>query len=164
MRTTRAAPLGLLGGQGVNDLGDQGGLVEPGYAAQGGDDAGVEAPGPDGGVAQVDGGVAAGIEGGGGRPSGDGVAGPDLAGDPAQGPFADAPGDAGDGLVVAGAGVQHARGQVPAEGHARETVVGGQDLDTDRVSLPRDHELGGPPGRAGPAAAAAAAAAAARTE
>src|SRR6266568_1826583 len=48
----------------------------------------------------------------------------DFAGDDADGAFGDAPGDAGDGLVVGGVPVQHAGGEVAAEGHAGEPVVG----------------------------------------
>ena len=39
------APLGLLGGQGIGGLRDEGGLVEPGHAAQARDDGVVETPG-----------------------------------------------------------------------------------------------------------------------
>ena len=42
----------------------------------------------------------------------------------AEGVFTDAPADAGDGFGVAAVAVQHAGGQVAAEGHAGEAVVG----------------------------------------
>jgi hypothetical protein len=47
------APLGLLGGQRIGGLGDEGGLVEPGHATKGRDDGGVEPPGADGRVAEL---------------------------------------------------------------------------------------------------------------
>ena len=84
----------------------------------------VDAADPDGGVGQVDDGVAGGVQAGQCGADGDGLAGADLAGDHADAAFADAPGDAGDGLVVGGVAVQHARGQVAAERHAGEPVVG----------------------------------------
>lgn len=59
---------------------------------------------------------------------------PDLAGDHADGAFSDAPGDAGDGLVVGVVPVEHARREVAAEGHALEPVVGLQFLKS--VALP----------------------------
>ncbi len=118
------ASLGGLSREGVCALGDQGGLVEPGDPAEGGDDGGVEAPGADGGVAEVDDAVAGGVEGGDGSSGCDGLAGADLAGDDTEGSFFDAPGDAGGGFGVGAGPVQHGGGEVPAEGGAFEAVVG----------------------------------------
>ena len=56
------------------------------------------------------------VEGGDGGAGGDGLAGADLAGDHADGALGDQPGDAGDRFGVAAVGVEHARGQVAAEG------------------------------------------------
>src|SRR6266568_348828 len=53
----------------------------------------------------------------------------DFAGDDADGAFGDAPGDAGDGFVVGGVPVEHAGGEVAAEGHAGEPVVGLELVD-----------------------------------
>src|SRR6185437_6669306 len=54
---------------------------------------------------------------------------PDFARYHPDGPFGDAPGDPGAGLVVGGVPVQHAGGQVPAEWHAGEPVVGLELVD-----------------------------------
>ena len=70
----------FLGGEQVRGLWDQGGFVEAGFAAAGGDDPAVEAAAADGGVAQVDGGVPGGFQGGDADPPGAGLACPDLAG------------------------------------------------------------------------------------
>ena len=51
-----AAAFVFFGGEQLDGLGDEGGFVEAGFAAQGGDDPAVEAAAADGGVAQVDGG------------------------------------------------------------------------------------------------------------
>src|SRR5207253_10736641 len=59
----------------------------------------------------------------------DGLAGPDFTRYDADRAFGDAPGDAGDGLVVGGVAVQHAGGQVTAERHAGEPVVGLELVD-----------------------------------
>ena len=83
-----AAAFVFLGGEQVDGLRDQRGLVEAGDAAEGGDDAGVEAAAADGGVAEVDDGVPAGVEAGEGGADGDGLAGADLAGDHAEAAFA----------------------------------------------------------------------------
>jgi excisionase family DNA binding protein len=53
----------------------------------------------------------------------------DFACDHADGALADAPGDAGDGFVVGGVAVEHAGGQVAAERHAGESVVGLELVD-----------------------------------
>src|SRR5207244_1918061 len=60
-----------------------------------------------------------------------GLARPDFACYHPDGPFGDAPGDPGAGLVVGGVPVQHAGGQVPAERHAGEPVVGLELIDHD---------------------------------
>ena len=124
-----AAAFVVFGGEGVGGLGDRGWPCGCGEPAEGGDDGVVDAAGADGGVAEVDDGVPGGVEAGEGGADGDGLAGADLAGDHAEGAFADAPGDAGDGFGVAAVAVQHAGGEVPAEGHAGEAVVGLQSLD-----------------------------------
>lgn len=113
----------FFGGDRVGGLWDERGLVEPGDAAEGGDDRGVETTGADGGVPEVDDRVPGAVQVGGGGPDGDGLAGADFAGDDAEGGFVDTPGDAGDRFVVTGVVVQHARREVPAEGHAGEAVV-----------------------------------------
>jgi hypothetical protein len=125
----RATPLVFLGGEQVHGLRDERGLVEPGDAAQGGDDAGVQASAADGRVAQVDHGVPAGVQPGQGGAQGHGLAGADLAGDHTEGAFADAPADPGDRFGVRGVPVQGLRGQRLAERGAGETVVGLQLLD-----------------------------------
>lgn len=124
-----AAAFVFFGGERVGGLWDQGGLVEPGSAAEGGDDRGVEASGADGGVAEVDDRVSGAVESVGGGADGDGLAGADFAGDDAEGGFVDTPGDAGDGFVMAGVVVERAGGEVPAEGHAAEPVVGLEPFD-----------------------------------
>ena len=60
---------------------------------------------------------------------GDGLPGADLAGDHPDAAFADAPADAGDGFAVGGVAVQHARGQIAAEGHAGEPEEALQPVD-----------------------------------
>ena len=60
---------------------------------------------------------------------GDGFAGADLAGDHADAAFGDAPADPGDGFAVGGVAVQHAGGEVAAEGHAGEPVEALQFVD-----------------------------------
>ena len=124
-----AAAFGVLGGEGVGGLGDEGGGVGAGWPAEGGDDGVVDAAGADGGVAEVDDGVAGGVEGGQGGADGDGLAGADLAGDDAEGLFGDAPGDPGDGFGVGGVAVQHAGGEVAAERHPGEAVEALQLVD-----------------------------------
>jgi hypothetical protein len=59
-----AAAFGLFGGEGVGGLGDEGGVVDQGLPAEGGDDLVVDAADSDGGVGQVDDGVAGGGQGG----------------------------------------------------------------------------------------------------
>jgi hypothetical protein len=56
-----------------------------------------------------------GVEAGQDGADGDGLAGAHFSGDDADGALADAPGDAGDGLVVGGVAVQHAGGEASAE-------------------------------------------------
>src|SRR5207247_10613831 len=73
--------------------------------------------------------MSAGVQGGQRGADRDGFAGADLAGDDAEGVLVDAPGDAGDGFGVAGVAVQHAGGEVTAEGGAGEAVVGLQPFD-----------------------------------
>src|SRR3954467_990615 len=87
----------------------------------------------DGGVGEVDGRVAAGVERGQCGAQRHGFARADLTGDDAEGVLVDAPGDAGNGLGVAVVAVQHARGEVAAEGHAGESVEALQFAD-HRVS------------------------------
>src|SRR5450755_143921 len=94
-----------------------------------GDDGVVDAADADGGVAEVDEGVPGGVEAGEGGAQGHGLAGADFAGDHAEGVLADAPADPGGCLGVGGVAVQHARGQVAAEGHLGEPVVGLEFLD-----------------------------------
>jgi hypothetical protein len=103
-------------------LGDECGFVEAGVAAEVADELGVEAALADAGVGEVDDGVAHGVEGGDGGAGGDGLAGADLAGDYPDGVFADEPGDAGDGFGAAAVGVEHAGGQVAANGGAAKAV------------------------------------------
>jgi hypothetical protein len=98
-------------------------------AAERGDDGVVDAADADRRVAQVDEGVAGGVLGREGGAQGDGLPGADLAGDHAEGVLTDAPGDPGGGLGVGGVAVQHARGQVTAERHLGEPVVGLEFLD-----------------------------------
>jgi hypothetical protein len=124
-----AASFVFLGGEQFHGLRDQGGLVEAGHAAEGGDDAAVEAAAADGGVAEVDDGVPAGVEVGEGGADGDGLAGADLAGDHAQAAFVDAPADPGDGFGVGGVAVQHLRREGAAERGLAEPVVGFELLD-----------------------------------
>ena len=129
------AAFGVLAGEQVHGLGGEGGVVGFGDAAERGDDGVVDAADADGGVAQVDEGVAGGVEAGEGGAQGHGLAGADFAGDHAEGVLADAPADPGDGLGVGGVAVQHARGQVPAERHLGEPVVGLEFLDAHSVLL-----------------------------
>src|SRR6202171_5099112 len=64
---------------------------------------------------------------GGARPAhADGLAAAALAGDHADAALGDAPADAGEGFVVRGVAVQHARRQVAPERHPGETVIGDQ--------------------------------------
>jgi hypothetical protein len=98
------------------------------------------------GPGQVDEGVPGLVEGGDGGPGGDGLSGADLAGDHPGRAFADAPGDAGGRFGVRGMGVQHAGGEVLAEGLPGEAVVvaqvdhgssaGGGGLAAGRASAP----------------------------
>ena len=80
-----AAAFGVFGGEGVGGLGDEGGGVEAGDPAEGGDDVVQDAADPDGGVGQVDDDVPGGVQRGGGGADRDGFAGADLAGDDAEG-------------------------------------------------------------------------------
>ena len=89
----------------------------------------ADAAGADHRVGEVDDRVPGGVQAGQDGADGDGLARADLAGDDADGALADAPGDAGDGLVVGGVAVQHPGGEVAAERHAAEPVVGLQLLD-----------------------------------
>ena len=70
-----------------------------------------------------------------GGAQGHGFAGADFAGDDAEGVLADAPADPGGGLGVGAVAVQHARGQVAAERHLGESVVGLEFLDAHCVLL-----------------------------
>jgi hypothetical protein len=67
--------------------------------------------------------------GGQGGADGDGFAGADLAGDYADAAFGDTPADAGHGFAVGAVAVQHAGGEVAAEGHAGEAVEALQFVD-----------------------------------
>ena len=136
-----AAAFFAFGGEGFAGLGGQPGAEVGGGLAEGGDDLFVDAADPDHRVGQVDDGVPGGIQAGQDGADGDGFPGADFAGDDADGAFADAPGDAGDGLVVGGVAVQHAGGEVAAEGHAGEPVVGLQFLN-QRVSPGRSRSAG----------------------
>src|SRR5260370_40140887 len=104
-----------LGGERVGGLRDQGGVVEPGYAAEGGDRGGVYAAGADGWVGQVYRVVAGAVEGGDRGSGGDGLTGSYFSDDDGQRAGLDGVGDAGDGLVMGGAGKQLAGGQAAAE-------------------------------------------------
>ncbi len=121
--------------EGVAGLGDEGGHVGLGQAAQGGDDGVVDAAGADGGVAEVDDGVPGRVEGGQRGADGDGFAGADFAGDDAEAVFGHAPGDPGDGLVVGVVAVQHAGGEVTTERHPGQAVVDLQTLDGHGASF-----------------------------
>ena len=57
-----AAAFGVFGGEGVGGLGDEGGGVEAGDAAEGGDDVVQDAADADGGVGEVDDGVPGGVQ------------------------------------------------------------------------------------------------------
>ncbi len=65
-----AALLGELDVQRAFDLGDEGGVVEPGRLAQGGGDRAVQAAGADHGIGQVDDAVAGGVQAVGGSTDG----------------------------------------------------------------------------------------------
>ena len=123
------AALVAFGGQDGGGLGGEPGAGAVGLAAEGGDDHLVQAADADHGVGQVDDGVPGGVQAGQDGADRGGLAGPDFACDDADRAFADAPGDAGDGLVVGGVAVQHARGQVAAERHPGEPVVGLELVD-----------------------------------
>ena len=99
-----AAAFGLFRGEGVGGLGGEGGGVEAGDPAEGGDDVVQHPADPDGRVGQVDGDVPGGVQRGGRGADGDGFPGADLTGDDAEGVLVDAPGDPGDGFAVAGGG------------------------------------------------------------
>src|SRR4249920_1715128 len=124
-----AAAFFAFGHEGLAGLGEQPGSQVGGGLAEGGEDLFADAADPDHRVGQVDDGVPGGIQAGQDGADRDGLAGSDLAGDDADRAFADAPGDAGDGLVVGGVPVQHPGCEVPAEGHAAEPVVGLQFLN-----------------------------------
>jgi hypothetical protein len=119
----------VLGGEQLDGLRDQRGLVEAGHAAERGHDAGVEAASADGGVPQVDDRVPAGVQARQRGADGDGLARADLPGDHTQRSFGDAPADAGVGFGVRAVAVQLARSQRAAERSAGETVVGLQLVD-----------------------------------
>ncbi len=110
-----AAAFVVLGGEQCGGLRDQVGFVEPGYAAERGDDPGVQAAGAGGGVGEVDDGVAGGVQIGDGGAHGDGFPGTDLTGDHAEVLLLDAPAQPGDGFGVAAVAVQHPGGEVLAE-------------------------------------------------
>src|SRR5260370_11968138 len=112
-----------FGGERVGGLRDQGGVVEPGYAAEGGDHGGVYGAGVDGWVGQVDRVVAGAVEGGDRGSGGDGLTGSYFSDDDGQRAGLDGVGDAGDGLVMGGAGKQLAGGQAAAERQGGEPEV-----------------------------------------
>ena len=115
-----SASLVAFCGQGCAGLGDQSrGQVRRGGAERG-DDGLVDAADADHRVGQVDDGVAGGVQAGQDGADRDGFPGADFSGDHADGAFGDAPADAGDGFVVGGVPVQHARGKITSEGHAGE--------------------------------------------
>jgi len=95
-----AVTLGLLSGEKCLGLGHDLGLVEAGAGAQRGDDGDVEAAGAECRVTDVEDVVADGVERGDGGADGDGLADADVAGDDANGGFADAVGNARNGLEV----------------------------------------------------------------
>ena len=79
-----ASAFGLFVGDGVQRLGDEGGVVGAGHAAEGGDDGVVDAADADGRVGQVDQHVAGLVESGQCGPEGDGLAGADSDSDRLQ--------------------------------------------------------------------------------
>ena len=127
----------FLGGEVVHGLGDQAGGVEPGDAAEAGDQRGVEAAGADGRVRQVDHGVAGRVEFGEGGAERDGFPGADFTGDHAERGFVDAPADPGDRFGVPGVAVQHPGCEVTAERGAGETVEGAQLVQAHPVTSTR---------------------------
>ena len=130
-----AAPFGLFGGQ-PRRFGGRGWRGAPTLPAERGDDLVVDAADPDGGVGQVDDRIARIVQCGQCGADGDGLAGADFAGDDADAAFGDAPADAGDGLAVSGMAVQHAGGEIAAEGHAGEPVKAMHFLDHGVTSRP----------------------------
>ncbi|HTS95607.1 MAG TPA: hypothetical protein VMI33_03225, partial [Streptosporangiaceae bacterium] len=123
------AALVALGGEHGAGLGGEPGVAAVGLAAEGRDDHLVQPAYADHRVGQVDDGVPGGVQAGQDGAHRDSLARPDFACDNTDGPFGDAPGDPGAGLVVGGVPVQHAGGQVPAERHAGEPVVGLELID-----------------------------------
>src|SRR5258705_13189374 len=111
------APFIAFGGEHGGGLGGEPGVAAVGLAAEGGDDHLVQAADADHRVGQVDDGVPGGVQAGQDGADRDGLAGPDFARYDAYRAFADAPGDAGDGLVVGGGAGRHAGGQVGAGRH-----------------------------------------------
>src|SRR5260370_1076790 len=92
-----------FGGQDGGGLGGEPGAAAVGLAAEGGDDHLVQAADADHRVGQGDDGVPGGGQAGQDGAGRGGLAGPDFTSDDADRAFGDAPGDAGDGLVVRGA-------------------------------------------------------------
>jgi hypothetical protein len=131
-----AAAFGRFGGERVSGLRDERGVVEPGDAAERGDDGVVDAARPDLGVGQVDDRVAGRVQAGQGGADGDSLASADLAGEHPEGVLADQPADPGDCFGLAGVPVQLAGGQVAAERHLGEPVERGQLVDAHRCSPP----------------------------
>ena len=117
------ASLGELGGQVLGGLRDQGGVVEPGHAAQRGDDRVVNASRPDLGVGDGDELVAGGVQPGGGGADGHGLARADLTGDDRDLAGVDAVGDAAGGFLVGGRGEQRPDRDGPVEGQPLESEV-----------------------------------------
>ena len=115
--------LGDLGCEVLGGLGDQGGVVEAGHAAQRGDDRVVDAAGADLRVGDGDELVAGGVQAGGGGADGHGLARADLAGDYRDLAGVDAVGDAADGFLVGGRGEQRADRDGPVEGQPLESEV-----------------------------------------
>src|SRR5260370_6437282 len=108
------AALVAFGGQDGGGLGGEPRAAAVGLGAGGGDDHLVQAADADHRVGQVDAGVPGRVQAGQDGADRGGLAGPDFTSDDADRAFGDAPGDAGDGLVVRGVAVPHARGHVPA--------------------------------------------------
>lgn len=137
----------VFGGEEFGGLGDQGGPVELGDAAQRGDEVVVDAAGADHRVGQVDDGMAGVVKRGAGGAGGDGLAGTDFAGEHADGLLVNQPAEPGDGLFVTVACEELPGGEVAAEGVAGEAVVGAELLDHAAPSTSSAPSASASPGR-----------------
>src|SRR6478752_7375344 len=102
-----SSSLCLFPGEGVGGLGDEGGGVEAGHSAEGGDDVVQDSADPDDGVGEVDGDVPGGVQRGGSGADPDGCPGADITGDDPDVVLFDAPGDSGDGYGVGAVAAQN---------------------------------------------------------